>query len=240
MAVSAAEGPIRYIWFDQDDTLYDYHDAMHRAMSRCVATIHEHFPQTRETLDVAGLIEVRSELTERADRSGWDFVRARREAFGEAIRRYADAESELGEHLAGVYYEALKAGIAPFAGTIECLRELARDYTLGIISNGMSLVEELGIADLFAHRVYALETGLAKPDRAVFEHAMAITGAGPEAHVLVGDSAFCDVVGAREAGWRSVWLNRDGRPWEIEAEPPELTIASLAELPALIAELNAT
>ena len=236
---SALQRAVRYVWFDQDDTLYNYRDAMRRAMGRCLAAIHEHFPRTRETLGVDELIQVRTELTERADRSGWDFVRARREAFREAIRRYADADSGLGEDLADVYYAALRTGITPFPGTTESLRELARDYTLGILSNGMSLLEELGIGDLFAHRVYALEIGLAKPDRAIFEHAMAITGAGPQAHVLVGDSGPCDVVGARGAGWHGVWLNRGGEPWRVKTEPPEWVITSLAELPAVIAELNA-
>jgi putative hydrolase of the HAD superfamily len=238
MAAAAQTGPIRYVWFDQDDTLYSYHDAMHRALGRCLDVIHEHFPQTRETLDIAALIEVRSDISERADRAGMDFVQAREEAFRETLGRYARLEGDLDEALTDTYYESLHTDIEPFPETADCLRALSERYVLGILSNGMSLIRELGIDEFFMHSIYALELGLYKPDPEIFRHAASLAGAEPEQCLLVGDNRICDVVGARDAGWHAVWLNREGRLWEIAAEPPELIVTSLAELPELIDELN--
>ncbi len=239
MAASATLREIRYVWFDQDDTLYSFRDTMHRALSTCLPIIHEHFPQTRETLGVAEMVQVRTDISERAERAGLDLVQTRREAFRETLLRYARHDRRLDDLLVTTYYETLRGQIWPFPDTPGCLRELtARGYVLGILSDGMSLVEELEIGDFFRHRVYAHDTGLSKPEPAIFEHAMSLAGAAPEECLLVGDNCICDVVGARDAGWTGVWLNRESRLWDTEAEPPELIATSLAELPELIAKLN--
>jgi FMN phosphatase YigB (HAD superfamily) len=95
-----------------------------------------------------------------------------------------------------------------------------------------------------------------KPDRRVFEAALAIAGVGPEEAVHVGDSVANDVAGARAAGVRPILLHRQGeelRPGGApgrsaaaasarsggavgagEAEAP--VIRTLAELPSLVLE----
>ncbi len=225
---------IGYVWFDQDDTLYSYHDARHRAMESALAVVYEHYPQTRHTLGVDEMIQIRLDVSDRCDRAGMDFLQAREEAFRETLGRHAQLDEPLAERLTEVYYEALHTGLDVYPDTVPCLNALRNRFALGILSNGMALIEELGIAGHFEHRIYALELGLYKPDPAIFDHAMTITGAGPEECLLVGDNRICDVVGAREVGWHGVWLNRNGRSWDIEAEPPEHEIASLAELPGVI------
>lgn len=232
---------IRCVWFDQDDTLYSFQDTMRRALNACLPVIHRHFPHTSKTLGVAEMIEVREDISERADRAGMDFEQARREAFGETLSRYAGRDAGLEDLLVVTYYETLRTSLRPFPDTVDCLRDLTSEgYVLGILSDGMSLLEELKINDFFRHQIYAPELGLRKPDPAVFRHAAATAGARPEECALVGDNRICDVVGAREAGWTAIWLNRPGRPWELAAEPPEHVIMSLAELPPLIAELRRT
>lgn len=238
MAAAAALERIRYVWFDQDDTLYCYRDAMHRALDRCLAMIHERYASTRESLGRRELVEIRSEVSRRAEYAELDLIEARRVAFRETLLRYDCGDGGLDEALTAAYYDALQSNITPFPGTADCLRALSERYVLGILSNGMSLIEQLGIADYFEHRIYGLDLRIYKPDPAIYEHAMRLTGGGPEEHLLVGDNRICDVVAAREMGWATVWLNGDGGEWEISADPPELTIGTLCELPPLLESLS--
>lgn len=53
--------------------------------------------------------------------------------------------------------------------------------------------------------------GVAKPDPAIFHAALRQLGRAPADAVMLGDSWAADVLGARAAGVRAVWLNRHQR-----------------------------
>ncbi len=71
--------------------------------------------------------------------------------------------------------------------------------------------------------------GFEKPDPRLFEVAIRILGCAPSALLHVGDSPRNDVHGARLAGARSVWLNRDGLEDPGDSRP-DYEISDLREL----------
>jgi putative hydrolase of the HAD superfamily len=68
------------------------------------------------------------------------------------------------------------------------------------------------------------EIGVTKPDVRIFEAALTCCGAQAHEAVMIGDAWHTDILGARAAGVRPVWLNRAGR-----ASPD----SSVAEIRAL-------
>jgi 2-haloalkanoic acid dehalogenase type II len=90
-------------------------------------------------------------------------------------------------------------------------------------------LEPSGLLELVDAVVTSADTGVAKPDRAMFERALELAGAAPEDTVHVGDSVQNDVEGARAAGIRAVLVQREGDP-PLGVE----TIRSLVDLPALL------
>jgi putative hydrolase of the HAD superfamily len=50
--------------------------------------------------------------------------------------------------------------------------------------------------------------GFEKPDRRIFEHALAAMGATGADAIHIGDSWAADVRGALGAGWRAIWYGR--------------------------------
>jgi putative hydrolase of the HAD superfamily len=115
------------------------------------------------------------------------------------------------------------------------LRELrARGLRLVVVSNwDASLherLEQTGLAPLVDAAVASAEIGHAKPDGAIFAHALELAGAPPDAAVHVGDSPDADVAGALAAGLRAVLVARDGA---VAAPAGVPVIGSLAELPPL-------
>jgi putative hydrolase of the HAD superfamily len=119
------------------------------------------------------------------------------------------------------------------------LRELrAAGCALVVVSNwDVSLrerLEEAALAPLVDAVVASAALGAAKPDRAIFEHALALAGVAADRAWHAGDSVAADVAGARAAGIRPVLVARDGsggaeRPADVPA------IAGLDALPDLIA-----
>ncbi len=75
-----------------------------------------------------------------------------------------------------------------------------------------------------------------KPDRLVFQTALDQFGLEPHEVLHVGDSDVDDVRGARAAGLRTAWVNRDGRSRRPDVPPPDFEIRDLTELPRLLAQ----
>jgi putative hydrolase of the HAD superfamily len=122
-----------------------------------------------------------------------------------------------------------------YPDVLPALRELrARGLRLVVVSNwDFSLherLEETGVAALVDGAVASAELGHAKPDGAIFAHALELAGAAPDSALHAGDSLDADVAGALAAGLRAVLVARDGTP-AVPAGVP--VIRSLAELPGL-------
>ncbi len=102
--------------------------------------------------------------------------------------------------------------------TIEVLSQWRdRGIRLGLISNFDTrlyrVLTALGLDPFFGPEQVTLSTvvGAAKPDRRVFEMALAqqgVTDAGKALHI--GDSLRQDYQGAVQAGLQGLWLNREG------------------------------
>lgn len=123
---------------------------------------------------------------------------------------------------------------APYPDVAPVLGELrARGVRLAIASNwDCSLADwlaPLGLLELVDGIVTSADVGAAKPDPALFRHALEVAAARAEDTVHVGDSLENDVEGARAAGIRPLLLLRQGEPPAgVEA------LRSLTELPSLI------
>ncbi len=103
----------------------------------------------------------------------------------------------------------------PLRGAREALEHLAaRGVGRVVVSNSDGSVarslERAGLADLIEHVVDSHLVGAEKPDPAIFEHALRLSGAERGATVHVGDMYGADVVGARAAGLRAVLLDPHG------------------------------
>jgi putative hydrolase of the HAD superfamily len=118
---------------------------------------------------------------------------------------------------------------AEVPGVLATLRD--RGCRLVVVSNwDVSLHDVLaqtGLGRLVDGVVTSAELGAAKPDPAIFAHALELAGGvAPADAVHAGDDVAADVEGARAAGIAPVLVARDGEP----APPGVRTIATLEGL----------
>jgi putative hydrolase of the HAD superfamily len=108
-------------------------------------------------------------------------------------------------------------------------------FALVVVSNWDASLHdrlaETGVAPLVDAAVASAELGVAKPDPAVFDEALALVGARREGSWHVGDTPEVDVTGALAAGLRPVLVARDG---PVAAPPGVPVLATLERLPALV------
>lgn len=114
----------------------------------------------------------------------------------------------------------------------ETLDYLQAKYKLHIITNGFEEAQyiKLDSADLskyFDEIIISEQTGFKKPDVNIFYHAAEKATATAEECLMIGDGLEVDVVGARNAGWDTVYFN----PHKIQHEEnTTFEIESLDEL----------
>ena len=145
-------------------------------------------------------------------------------AFGEA--RFPAFFAALWEHFAAAEAWEVYPDVAP---CLDALRE--RGCRTGIITNFdgriLRLLDVLGLASRFDSVTRSSAVGAAKPDPAIFRHALARYGVEAAEALHVGDSPAEDVAGAAAAGLLAVLVDRGRR----HGDPPQgARIASLAEL----------
>ncbi len=120
---------------------------------------------------------------------------------------------------------------AVYPGAVEVLERVrALGFRTGILSNGTAGMENclkvLGLADGVDIVVISALVGYEKPAVEIFRRAEEEMGVPAERCLLVGDNYWADIAGAQRAGWRSLWLNRNGR----EAPGPCEGISRLEEM----------
>jgi HAD superfamily hydrolase (TIGR01509 family) len=151
------------------------------------------------------------------------------------------------EVYSAAFVEALPA--APGAGAL--IGRLARDRRVAVLSNWPlartidRYCEAAGWAEHLSAIVVSQRVGTIKPHPAIFAAAREALGSpAPERIVHVGDDWAADVVGAKRAGWRAVWLSSrpDDSPLpgseRDEAVEADAVIAGLGELEAAIERLG--
>lgn len=116
---------------------------------------------------------------------------------------------------------------------------------LAVLSNTMrtpgtalrKLLERFGLLASFAHATFSDEVGVRKPDPEIFALTLRALGVPPAAAVHVGDDAILDVLGARNAGLRTIQVTSASLK-ALGAQRPDAAIPTLAALPEAIAKLG--
>jgi HAD superfamily hydrolase (TIGR01509 family) len=237
---------IEAVLFDGDQTLWDFERVMRDALVAVVAELRAARPGPfTDALRWEDLQADRADVAqERPD--VWSLAALRAHGFGRTLQRRREieggdpaADDVLASELSGSYFAHRDRDPALFPDTVPGLDALRAHYRLGLLSNGSRLPETVGLASYFESVVFAQDHRVAKPDKGIFEVVERELGVGPEVCVLVGDHPVNDVAGAHGAGWRSVWIDRDGAVLFPDNGPrPDAVVAALTELPEVLLRLG--
>jgi len=182
--------------------------------------------ETAEAAMRAEIAHYRAHLHEGRDAES---LAALRRAAAEAMRPVLGTDADLTDALLAALRFRAYPDAAPALWTLR-----SHGLSTVVVSNwDHSLherLEETGLAPLIDGAVASAELGRAKPDRAIFDHALALAGAAADAALHAGDTPEEDVAGALAAGLRAVLVVRDGAAPALPGVP---VIGSLAELPGL-------
>lgn len=221
----------RYQWlfFDADDTLFDYERSEALALART-------FQRHGISFEPASL-----ETYRRIDQEQWralekglvtlDVLKVRRfELLFKAIGVTQPASA-----FSSVYLDYLAECSELVDGAYETLDVLRQQYRMAILTNGLKTVQRSRLAhstirEHIADIIISEEIGFAKPAREFFEAAFTRLGCSSKQSVLmIGDNWVSDIQGASRYGLDTCWFNPRRRPRPDET-PINIEITSLKEL----------
>ncbi|MFC7157210.1 haloacid dehalogenase type II [Halomarina halobia] len=110
-------------------------------------------------------------------------------------------------------------------------------YPLYVVSNGDpvmldAMVRQAGIADMLEDSISADEVETFKPDVEIYRHTAARTGTPIDRILHVSGGTMRDIWGAKHAGMRTAWVNREEKfyPPEYLGEEPDLIVTDFHDL----------
>ncbi len=224
---------VQAIIFDLDNTLWDVGPVILRAEHAMLRFLAERFPRVLERHTLESMRDLRARMAMEHPAMRHDFTWLRTQALLAHARESGYPESMAHETF-DVFYRA-RNDVTLYDDVLPAFEWLAGRYRLFAISNGNADLTAIGVAHFFERSLAAREAGVLKPDPRIFTMLLEAVGVAAAATLHVGDDPEADVDGARRAGIRPVWLNRDGVAWPGSRPAPEHTIGSLEDLVRLLA-----
>lgn len=118
-------------------------------------------------------------------------------------------------------------------GAYKLLEHLQKRGEVHVLSNGFKNLQfrklKSGKLDRYVSKVVLSDDiGVTKPDRRLFDYALQVVGGEASTTVMIGDNYDADILGAHDAGWRTVFLDRKN----LNPEPnvADLTVSRLTDI----------
>ena len=115
------------------------------------------------------------------------------------------------------------------------LSAIGETYPIVLVSNFYgniaTVLKEFGLDTLFKSVIESAVVGIRKPDHRIFSLGVKALGIKPEETIVVGDSFDKDIMPAKKAGCKAVWMKGEG--WtdkQYDESLPDAVITSLEDL----------
>jgi HAD superfamily hydrolase (TIGR01509 family) len=223
---------IRTITLDLDDTLWEIGPVIQRAESLLWQWLSDHYPRIGERWSARKLVELRESIVEDYPDRAHDFRFLRMRVLAEVAVDSGYTE-DLVEPAFDIF-DAARNSVELYPDVVPELTRLSQHFTLIAITNGNANLDTIGIASLFDGIVTAVDVGVPKPARPMFDEAMRMADSSPEETLHVGDHPESDIDGARQIGMRTAWMNRFNDDWPEHFESPDAVVRTVRDVRSLL------
>ncbi|MHB8481395.1 MAG: HAD family hydrolase [Nitrospiria bacterium] len=152
--------------------------------------------------------------------------------------------NQLAKLMKNVHMGWLKKGVYLPEGHFDLLEKLKPSFQLGLLSNfddartGYRILEELHIDTFFHSTLFSEEAGWIKPHPSLFDTMLTRMNLQPYQVLFVGDTPDADVMGPKQFGMDTVWINSGSSSFPDTQYRPDFQVTRLSELEAVITHLS--
>ena len=228
---------IEILFLDLDDTILDFHKAERIALAKTFRAFGA--DPTETVLNRYHVINKEHwERLERREITREQTLLGRFQALFQEMGIPADPEA-----VAREYEKNLAIGHYFLPGAEEAVASLSKKYELYLASNGTASVQKGRLTSANLYRYFrqvfvSQEIGYNKPSREYFDACFArIPGFDRKKAMIVGDSLTSDILGGKNAGIRTCWVNASHAPGRADILP-DYEIEALSQLEALLDQIH--
>lgn len=227
----------RHLFFDLDNTLYDFSLNAFLAMKEAFKQLNilPLLPSFEEYFGVYAQINDQLWAEYREKKITKDFLRACR--FERSLKEFGIVPKVEYSEIDDFYLKIMSVQTNLFPGTSEVLTELKnRGYQIHIITNGFKEVQydklqNTGLDKFLTNVFISEEIKSHKPSKEIFEYAIKSSNARKKESLMIGDSWESDIVGAKNFGIDQVFFNPEKLDVDFENYgEPTYTINYLKQL----------
>ena len=155
---------------------------------------------------------------------------------------HAEADSSLVQGATDAFCKEFMNYVTLDPHATETLGQIHGKYLIGLVSNFaipecvQTLLQQNGLSGYFDVIIVSAAVNRRKPNPDIFKCALEKLGLDPSETVFVGDTVDADVMGPKNIGMKTIYIDR--RPQkDLENHKPDQTIKSLSELPEVLKTL---
>jgi putative hydrolase of the HAD superfamily len=224
---------IKAVLFDLDDTLFDRRKAQNELLHVILKELPLLFHERYEEVVLSAFLESDIAATQEFN-AGISVAISRNHRF-QIFLEILGLNTNWSKSIEEAYLKSYPLINTFVTGAEAVVERLARHFQVGIISNGSPDVQHhkldnLGITDLLNCIILSEEVGIKKPDTAIFYTAANTLNKRPDECLYIGDSYQNDVMGARQAGMKTCWVNPEYLVLSSSDIKPDIQISSLDEI----------
>ncbi len=204
---------IKHVFFDLDRTLWDFEKSAKQTFAEIFIShklVEKGIPSVSEFHKIYTIHNDRLWKQYRKGEIKKEVLRGLR--FSLTLNDFNIFDTNLGEKIGDDYVRLSPLTVNLFPYSIEILEYLSPKYSLHIITNGFSEVQEIklrtsGMDSYFIEVITSEAAGYKKPDERIFDYAFMKAGALPQNSIMIGDDYEVDIMGARDVNMPQIFFD---------------------------------
>jgi putative hydrolase of the HAD superfamily len=220
--------PTHLLSFDLDDTLWSNKETILYAETVLYQWLEKYYPRITKKYSAADLLQQRHVTIALFPQFSHNLSLLRKITL-QRFAKQCDYPLSLADEAFEIFIQA-RNKVTLYDDVIPVLSFLKKRYKIVALSNGNADIKRIGIHPFFDFSLSAEQAGMAKPDSAIFQKMCQQAQIQAQYCVHIGDHPIEDIVGAKKAGIRAIWLNRQKKCWSHSEILPDHEIATLYEL----------
>lgn len=224
----------QHLFFDLDHTLWDFEKNSSESLQDIYynSDLKQHGVSSME-LFIQSFLRINTELWDAFDRGTLHHAYIRENRFKMVFDELGVACPSNHVEIGEIYLNTLPEKKHLLEGALDILNYVTdKGYSVHIVTNGFNDIQakkifSSGISHFFKNVITFENASAKKPDPKIFAYALEMANASPEESIMIGDNWIADVMGAKQFGMDTVYLNPAGLSFD---ESPTYNIRRLEEL----------